>query len=267
MTGQLTAARERVHDVDALRGFALLGILIVNITFMATGYPGNLVADPALSTTYDDIVRGLSSVLVDMEFYLLFSFLFGYSFTLQTEAAHRAGTAFAPRMLRRITGLFALGVLHIVSLLVIQAVSMQPDRARDVPARHGRRPPSAARPDGDEAVLRPIQWIGFPVGLAGGLIYTFGGGNGHPLAVAASVATALLAAAYVATLLRVMQVAWPRGRPGVGAAVASVTWDNRCHRSRQEVSTTCPVPQAAMAPTARGRGLFSSSITAPSTHS
>lgn len=358
MTGQLTAARERVHDVDALRGFALLGILIVNITFMASGYPGNLVADPALSTTYDDIVRGLSPVLVDMEFYLLFSFLFGYSFTLQTEAAHRAGTAFAPRMLRRITGLFALGVLHIVflyggdilttyaaiclilfwmrgvsdrtalrvaavvygvvllsmlasgpfmdtaaflppeaealanaeratqallggwgdvigehvaglSLLVIQAVSMQGPTALAMfllgMVAGRRRLLAGVR--GDEAVLRPIQWIGFPVGLAGGLIYTFGGGNGHPLAVAASVATALLAAAYVATLLRVMQVAWPRGRPGVGAAVASVTWDNRCHRSRQEVSTTCPVPQAAMAPTARGRGLFSSSITAPSTHS
>ncbi|WP_190820896.1 DUF418 domain-containing protein [Saccharopolyspora pogona] len=296
MTGQLTAARERVHDVDALRGFALLGIFIVNITFMASGYPGNLVADPAFSSTFDDIARRLSSVLVDMKFYLLFSFLFGYSFTLQMAAADRAGAAFAPRILRRIAGLFALGVLHILflnggdilttyaviclilfwmrgvsdrtalrvvaavygvvllsmlasglfmdtaaflppeaealvnaeratqallggwgdiigehvaglSLLVIQAVSMQGPTALAMfllGMVAGRRR-LLAQVGGDEAILRRIQWIGFPVGLAGGLIYTFGGGNGQTLAVAASVATApLLAAAYVATLLRVM---------------------------------------------------------------
>jgi uncharacterized protein len=57
-----------------------------------------------------------------------------------------------------------------------------------------------------EPVLRRIQWIGFPVGIAGGVVYTLGGGNGDTLAVAASVVTApLLAAAYVATLVRVMR--------------------------------------------------------------
>lgn len=30
----------RVLDVDAVRGFALLGIFAVNVTFMASGYPG-----------------------------------------------------------------------------------------------------------------------------------------------------------------------------------------------------------------------------------
>ncbi|WIV59900.1 DUF418 domain-containing protein [Amycolatopsis nalaikhensis] len=148
MAEQLTEARTRVRDVDALRGFALLGIFIVNITFMASGYPGSLVTDPAFSSPFDDVVRALSSVFVDMKFYLLFSFLFGYSFTLQVEAAARAGAAFAPRRL---------------------------------------------------------QWIGFPVGIAGGVTYALGGGNGNTLAVAASIATApLLTSAYVATLLRVM---------------------------------------------------------------
>ncbi|WP_410661363.1 DUF418 domain-containing protein [Amycolatopsis sp. lyj-112] len=296
MTGQLAAARARVHDVDALRGFALLGIFIVNITFMASGFPGNLVADPAYSSTFDDVVRGLSSVFVDMKFYLLFSFLFGYSFTLQMDAAARAGADFAPRMLRRIAGLFVLGVLHIVllyggdilttyalvclilfwmrgardrtalrvaaivygvvvlsmvssglfldsssflppetealanaerttqallggwgdiigqhlgglPLLVLQAVSMQGPTALAMfllgMVAGRRRLLTQVR--GDEPILRRIQWIGFPVGIAGGLAYTLGGGNGTTLAVAASVATApLLTAAYVATLLRVM---------------------------------------------------------------
>src|SRR5690606_8857996 len=106
----------RVHDVDALRGFALLGIFVVNITFMASGYPGNLVDDPAFSGPLDAAARFVVATLFSMKFYLLFSFLFGYSFVLQVEAAGRAGAAFVPRMLRRVLGLFVLGVGHIVLL-------------------------------------------------------------------------------------------------------------------------------------------------------
>ncbi|MFD5174686.1 DUF418 domain-containing protein [Nocardia sp. NPDC058379] len=296
MTDQLVVPGSRVHDVDALRGFALLGIFIVNITFMASGYPGNLVVDPQFTSTLDEVVRGVSSVFVDMKFYVLFSFLFGYSFTLQMDSAAAAGAAFEPRMLRRIAGLFVLGVLHIVflyggdvlttyavaclvlfwmrrcadrtalrvaaalygvvlvslvasglfldastvlpsaeearvnaerstaamlggwgdiighhldglPLLILQALTMQGPTALAMfllGLVAGRRQ-LLARVRGDEPILRRIQWIGFPVGVAGGLLYAFGGGNGHTLAVAASVATApLLAAAYVATLLRLM---------------------------------------------------------------
>ena len=107
-------SRARVLDVDALRGFALLGIFFVNITFMASAYPGNLVNDPHFVTPADSIARFLTTTLFSMKFYLLFSFLFGYSFVLQMEAADRAGASFAPRMVRRAIGLFALGVGHIV---------------------------------------------------------------------------------------------------------------------------------------------------------
>ncbi|MDG4758596.1 DUF418 domain-containing protein [Micromonospora sp. WMMD710] len=106
----------RVLDVDAVRGFALLGIFAVNVTFMASGFPGNLVTDPRFSSALDDLVRALSSVFIDMKFYVLFSFLFGYSFTLQMAAAGRAGASFTARMLRRIGGLFIIGALHTVLL-------------------------------------------------------------------------------------------------------------------------------------------------------
>ena len=106
----------RVHDVDALRGFALLGIFVVNITFMASAYPANLIDDPSFTSWLDGVARFATETLFSMKFYLLFSFLFGYSFVLQMEAAQRAGKAFVPRMLRRIVGLFVLGALHIVVL-------------------------------------------------------------------------------------------------------------------------------------------------------
>ncbi|MEU8223786.1 DUF418 domain-containing protein [Kribbella sp. NPDC048915] len=117
-------ARTRIQDIDALRGFALLGILIVNITFAASGFPIHLAQDPAYDSWLDHTVHWLSSALVDMKFYLLFSFLFGYSFQLQMEAAQRAGAAFRPRMLRRLGGLFVLGALHGVFLITGDILSV-----------------------------------------------------------------------------------------------------------------------------------------------
>jgi uncharacterized protein len=116
--------RARIQDVDALRGFALLGILVVNITFAASGFPIHVAEDPAYGSWLDHSVHWLSSAFVDMKFYLLFSFLFGYSFQLQLEAAQRVGAAFRPRMLRRLAGLFVLGVLHGVFLITGDILSV-----------------------------------------------------------------------------------------------------------------------------------------------
>ncbi|MFF7892442.1 DUF418 domain-containing protein [Streptomyces sp. NPDC007907] len=103
-------------SVDALRGFALLGILIVNITYLASAYHGTGVEDPGFDSPTDNAVRTLVAVFFEAKFFLLFSFLFGYSFTLQLASAARTGTGFTPRFLRRLTGLFALGAVHAVVL-------------------------------------------------------------------------------------------------------------------------------------------------------
>ncbi|WP_329004754.1 DUF418 domain-containing protein [Kribbella sp. NBC_00709] len=116
--------RTRIQDIDALRGFALLGILVVNITFAASGYPIHIAEDPAYNSWLDQSVHWVSMAFVDMKFYLLFSFLFGYSFQLQMEAAQRAGAAFRPRMLRRLGGLFVIGVLHGVFLITGDILSV-----------------------------------------------------------------------------------------------------------------------------------------------
>ncbi|WP_374583376.1 DUF418 domain-containing protein [Pseudoduganella sp.] len=102
----------RLHNVDALRGFALLGILAVNIWAFADPYFAVGINNPRYAGGLDLAVRFVEALLFETKFYLLFSFLFGYSFTLQMAAAERAGAAFRPRMLRRACGLLALGVLH-----------------------------------------------------------------------------------------------------------------------------------------------------------
>jgi uncharacterized protein len=106
----------RLPQVDALRGFALLGILVVNLTYFATAYPWHGVDDPAFSSNLDRGVRLMVALLFELKFYLLFSFLFGYSFTLQLDSAARAGSAFVPRFLRRLSALLVLGVAHAVLL-------------------------------------------------------------------------------------------------------------------------------------------------------
>ncbi|WP_406073169.1 DUF418 domain-containing protein [Streptomyces virginiae] len=105
----------RIPEVDALRGFALMGILLVNALMMAGPYGLGAIADPGASVL-DRTVEGVVLTFAVGKFYLMFSFLFGYSFTLQLASAERAGKSAVPRQLRRSFGLLVLGLLHAVLL-------------------------------------------------------------------------------------------------------------------------------------------------------
>ncbi|MGE6783200.1 DUF418 domain-containing protein [Ensifer adhaerens] len=107
---------DRIDDVDALRGFALLGILLVNSMAFASAFYGLELADPAFSGTADRAAHLVIALFFEMKFYLLFSFLFGYSFTLQMRSAEKSGEAFVPRLLRRQAGLWLIGLAHAVLL-------------------------------------------------------------------------------------------------------------------------------------------------------
>jgi uncharacterized protein len=111
-----SASNERQHMVDALRGFALLGILVVNIASFASTYYGIGIPDPMAVSLAERSASFARAFMFETKFYLLFSFLFGYSFTLQMRAAERDGKAFVPRMARRLVGLWAIGVVHAVLL-------------------------------------------------------------------------------------------------------------------------------------------------------
>jgi uncharacterized protein len=110
------SAPARIEHLDALRGLALFGILLVNIGVFASPWWGLGAPDPVFDAPLDRAVNALVAMLFEMKFYLLFSFLFGYSFSLQLSAARRAGEAFAPRMGRRLLGLWAIGLAHALLL-------------------------------------------------------------------------------------------------------------------------------------------------------
>lgn len=111
----MTPDSNRIQSVDALRGFALFGILQVNILAFSSVYFGSGQA-AGVSSTVDAVLAFLISTVFELKFYLLFSLLFGYSVTLQSQSAEKAGAAFLPRMLRRQAGLFCIGALHAVLL-------------------------------------------------------------------------------------------------------------------------------------------------------
>ncbi|WP_241562847.1 DUF418 domain-containing protein [Micromonospora costi] len=294
-----SGALPRIIDVDALRAVALLLILVVNIAFFASGYSFHLVPDPAHDSWGDEVVRWLVELFLAMKAYLLFSFLFGYSFTLQLDSAERRGVDFAPRFRRRLAGLFVLGILHAVLLfqgdilatyallgLVLLAmrgvgvgtalraavlltggigfvlalaatggIQMVADPAAalaagqrstealqggigSVIAEHVRQLPAmvgtllvqgplalsaflfgyaAGRRRlltdvvGNRQLLRRTQQLGYPIGLAGAVVFASGGGTANLTGLTAGVLTApLLAAAYAATLLQFFQT--DRGR-------------------------------------------------------
>ncbi|MFD7381059.1 DUF418 domain-containing protein [Streptomyces anulatus] len=104
----------RIGDIDVLRGCALLGILLINAQLMAG--PAVAHGGGAGSGLADRGAAWATTALVSGKFYLLFSFLLGYGFTVQRRSAERAGVAFAARHLRRTAALFVLGLVHAVLL-------------------------------------------------------------------------------------------------------------------------------------------------------
>lgn len=106
----MTPPDTRLPTLDILRGFALFGILQVNIMLFASAYYGLAGSDDVSPWGV------LVSFLFEFKFYLLFSFLFGYGVALQLASRQARGLAGPGPIPRRLVGLFVLGVAHGVLL-------------------------------------------------------------------------------------------------------------------------------------------------------
>lgn len=101
----------RVPLPDQLRGFALLGIVLVNMPFLALGAEG--FTNASLAGPIDRVVAFVVVAFAQGKFYLLFAFLFGYSLTLLLRDAS-PGWSYT----RRLIGLFLLGLVHAVFFFI-----------------------------------------------------------------------------------------------------------------------------------------------------
>lgn len=103
----------RIAIIDALRGFALAGIVIVHIVeqYAAAPLPPDALAGAQLGWP-DQVVSAFIDIFLRGKFFALFSILFGLSFFIQFDNAEKRGTAYRGRYLWRIALLFLIGYLH-----------------------------------------------------------------------------------------------------------------------------------------------------------
>ncbi|MBR6882931.1 MAG: DUF418 domain-containing protein [Bacteroidales bacterium] len=100
--------KKRYVILDALRGFAILGIILANFPEFSLW----TFSDPATWTRTDTVTRAVQTFLVDGKFYTLFSLLFGMGFSIQLANAEGKLRTFY----RRMTVLLCIGLIHLFFL-------------------------------------------------------------------------------------------------------------------------------------------------------
>lgn len=102
---------ERLVHIDILRGLALLGILLVNISnFKSPTMPSM----PASGSAIDRWADALISLLVEGKFYPIFVFLFGMGVALQSMRLEAKGIPTKRVLVRRLLVLLLIGIAHAV---------------------------------------------------------------------------------------------------------------------------------------------------------
>jgi uncharacterized protein len=105
---------ERIHLIDAMRGFSLAGIAIAHFgeQYLASMPPSGQLYN--IHGRADAVLEALSWIFVRGKGFGIFSFMFGLSFALQMQLAEqrRPGTDFRPRFAWRLVILFAIGWVH-----------------------------------------------------------------------------------------------------------------------------------------------------------
>lgn len=136
MVAQKEDARPRIVVIDALRGFALLGILLAHVIhwFAAGPLPEAMHSAGALPVANVaapiKIPEFINAGFITNKFYPLFTFIFGFSFFLQTNSFKKHFSNIDIPLLRRAFFLFLIGVVHHMlwmgDILMMYALLMLP---------------------------------------------------------------------------------------------------------------------------------------------
>ncbi|MCT8341021.1 DUF418 domain-containing protein [Flavobacteriaceae bacterium TK19130] len=114
-----TQPNERYKILDVLRGFALVGVLIANMS----SHSGYFFLSPTARETLPNAQAGetlmwIIHFVTDGKFYSIFSLLFGVGFALQLQRAEEKGVPFKGRFSRRLLILFLIGLFHAIFFYV-----------------------------------------------------------------------------------------------------------------------------------------------------
>ena len=108
----LAKKSNRIAVIDVLRGFTLLGIILVHFTEQYyAGQPPKVHENYGAHNLADMIVLGFIGIFISGKFFMIFSFLFGMSFFIQLDKSDDS-PAFLFRFAWRLIVLFIIGLVH-----------------------------------------------------------------------------------------------------------------------------------------------------------
>lgn len=107
----LSKPLKRINVLDALRGFALLGVVLIHMLQHFGIY--SRAGEQAFPwfPPLDETVHWIGQHIIMGRFINIFAFLFGLSFFIQMDSASRKGVDFRGRFAWRMVILFVMGVL------------------------------------------------------------------------------------------------------------------------------------------------------------
>jgi uncharacterized protein len=109
-----TEAKERIYTLDVIRGFALLGIFIMNMPWFNTSFHAGVDGTKLWPEWWDQWTETATNVLLSGKFNSMFSMLFAIGFTIQLERLEARDPQHALSIyLRRLFWLFVFGLIHL----------------------------------------------------------------------------------------------------------------------------------------------------------
>lgn len=106
----ILVSHKRINVIDALRGFSLLGVILIHM-MQNFGYLSGNIIEEARYPMFDTIIQLLTTHVIAGRFITIFSFLFGLSFFIQMDRASKRGVDFRGRFLWRMLILFVIGIV------------------------------------------------------------------------------------------------------------------------------------------------------------
>ncbi|MBD8006467.1 DUF418 domain-containing protein [Bacillus norwichensis] len=102
----------RVHAIDGIRGFSLLGILLANMLIFQYGLWGKDELEAFSVSAADSFFYDFLKIFVEESFIPIFTFLFGYSMIMMKESLEGKGLKVKRHFVRRSIFLLVIGWVH-----------------------------------------------------------------------------------------------------------------------------------------------------------
>ncbi|CAL2103669.1 conserved membrane protein of unknown function [Tenacibaculum sp. 190130A14a] len=116
MNNQPTTTTKRIELLDVYRGFAILGIFVVNIVIMNSTFLNQDEFAKQWTSSIDTISEKILQLFFYTKFFPIFSLLFGLGISMQALKLAEKGKLSFSFFARRMFYLFLFGVFHIVFL-------------------------------------------------------------------------------------------------------------------------------------------------------